>query len=257
MLIKFARYWFHLALERKVIGEFFMSNVTKARYWTAVLYPENMREGWEETIGDIIGLPYAYCIHDKDSLAKYQPKNQDEEYQRKTHVHIMIAFGNTTTYKRAMTIFSLLNEEGKQALNTCQACNSVRNTYEYLIHNTETCRKQGKYAYDTKERITGNNFDIGAYEQLSTDDKNRMAKELCDFISDNMICNFLDFYDFALAKFGSEYFEVIKTYSGFFERLCKGCYHKARENILTTKGKDATVINTPVEVDVSVEKEVS
>ena len=202
-----------------------MSNNQKAKYWTAVCYPENMRDDWIEQIGDILGVPYAYCIHDKDSLAKYNPTD-NEEYQRKTHVHIMIALPNTTTYKHAMDIFGGLSAEGKQALNTCESINSVRNTYEYLIHNTETSRKQGKYKYDISERITGNNFDIGSYEQLSLADKKRMTRELCDFITNNCITNFADFYEQSMLQFGEEYFESISTYSGLFERLCKGNYHK-------------------------------
>jgi hypothetical protein len=203
-----------------------MANGVKARYWMGVLYPENMLADWKEIIGDVLGVPYAYCVHDKDMLAKYKPKKQDEEYQRKEHVHVIVAFNNTTTYKHVMDVFNQLSEPGKKAINKCEACASIRNSYEYLIHNTETSRKLGKYEYDTAERVTGNNFDIGAYEQLSVDDKNRMAKELCDFITDNMISNFTDFYEMAIAKYSLEYFGVIKTYSGLFERLCKGNYHK-------------------------------
>ena len=78
--------------------------------------------------------------------------------------------------------------------------------YEYLIHNTETCKKQGKHLYTAAERITGNNFDIGSYEQLSTAEKYKMSKELCDFICEQNITNFADFYLYAVNNFGSEYF---------------------------------------------------
>lgn len=201
--------------------------ITKARYWTGVLYPENMRSDWQDVIGDILGVPYAYCIHDKDMLGEYEPK-QGEEHQRKEHVHLMVVFAGPTTYNHALNIMSSLSEKGKQAINTCEACHSVRNTYEYLIHNTETSKKQGKYLYSESERVCGNNFDIGAYEQLSVSDKNRMAKELCDFISDNGFTNFMDFYDMAMSAFSFEYFEIVKSYSGLFDRLCKGAYLKTQ-----------------------------
>lgn len=32
--------------------------------------------------------------------------------------------------------------------------------YDYLIHDTDKCRKLGKHQYDPSERITGNGFDI-------------------------------------------------------------------------------------------------
>ena len=66
----------------------------------------------------------------------------------------------------------LLSAEGKKAINKCEAVVGIRNVYDYLIHDTEDCRKKGKEQYDPSERITGNNFDIGAYEQLGTAEKN-------------------------------------------------------------------------------------
>ena len=43
-----------------------MGEINKARYWVAICYPENMKEDWQECIGDLIEYPYCYCIHDKD-----------------------------------------------------------------------------------------------------------------------------------------------------------------------------------------------
>ena len=52
-------------------SEVFMAKIDKARFWTGVLYPENMREDWKEVIGDTLQYPYAYCQHsqDKDNRA--------------------------------------------------------------------------------------------------------------------------------------------------------------------------------------------
>lgn len=134
--------------------------IGNARYWWAVLYQENMRPDWREKIDDLLQLPYAYCEHtaDKDSKSEH----------RKDHVHIIVAKSNTTSYKHIMEVFNLLSAPGKKALNTCEACVNIRHCYDYLIHDTDSCRKQGKEQYDPSRRITGNNFDIGAYEQISS-----------------------------------------------------------------------------------------
>lgn len=211
----------------------------KAKYWTAVLYPENMKDGWQDTIGDDLGYPYAYTMHDKDMLAKYKSKKSDDDYerQRKTHMHIIVAYNNTTTYKCAMSLFEKLSAPGKKCLNKCESVNNIRHAYEYLIHNTETAKKQGKYQYDPSERITGNNFDIGAYEQLSMQDKNNMAKELCDVIINQNYMNFADFYMHVISNYDMEYFELLKTYSGLFERLTKGNYQKMQFQNLSEREK--------------------
>ena len=67
----------------------------KAKYWTCILYPESMVDDWQDKICDILQVPFAYCIHDKDK--------DGHDGDRKIHVHVEIAFPNTTT-KNLLTI---------------------------------------------------------------------------------------------------------------------------------------------------------
>lgn len=196
-----------------------MSKIEKARYWTGVLYPENMIENWQEVIDDLLQLPYAYCVHssDKDSKSEH----------RKDHVHIIIAFPNTTTYKHSLSVFDTLSAPSKKAINTCEAVIDIRHMYDYLIHDTESCKKQGKELYSTEDRVIGNNFDIGSYEQISIADKNNIFIELSQAIIENDIKNYADFYEYVILNFvDMNYLEIMRTYSGHFERLTKGRYQK-------------------------------
>lgn len=204
--------------------DFFMASIGKARFWVGVLYPENMRADWQDKLPDIVQVPFAYCVHnaDKDSKSEH----------RKDHVHLILAFSNTTTYKHAMGVFGLLSAEGRQAINKCEAVINIRHQYDYLIHDTDNCRKQHKELYPPEARVTGNNFDIGAYEQLSTADKSAMCAELCNAIIAEQFTNFADFYVHAMSTYvaqDSAYFEIIRTYSGLFERLTRGNYQKITE----------------------------
>lgn len=56
----------------------------KARYWWAVLYQENMVDGWRDNIEELLQLPYAYCEHVADVDGKGE--------HRKDHVHVIIGF---------------------------------------------------------------------------------------------------------------------------------------------------------------------
>lgn len=209
-----------------------MPKITKARFWTGVLYPENMREDWEIAIGDVVQYPYAYCKHTRDKDSKSE--------HRKDHVHLLLAFPNTTTYQHALSVFGLLSAEGKKAINKVEACVSVRNVYDYLIHDTETCKKQGKELYDPSERITGNNFDIGAYEQLGTAEKNEMFLELGETIRDHGFTNYMDFYAYVVDNFDDmNYIEVMRTYSSHFERLTRGNHHKWEQGRLKKRPSQA------------------
>lgn len=194
-----------------VNGGFSMAD--KQKYWTGVLYPENMVEGWEDKIGDLLQVPYAYCIHDKD-LA-----NEDQE-QRKVHMHLVIAFPNTTTSKHALDVMKCL---GAAAINTCKPVNNINHIYNYLIHDTEDCKKKKKHLYDKSERITGNNFDIGSYEQLTQEDKDRIMFELEDMILEEAYTNYTMFYR-SVAKMGSEYRKSVSGHASHFYRLIQGNY---------------------------------
>lgn len=193
--------------------------IAKARYWWAVLYQENMRPDWREAIDDLLQLPYAYCEHtaDKDSKSEH----------RKNHVHIIVAKSNTTSYKHIMGVFNLLSAPGKKALNTCEACVNIRHCYDYLIHDTDSCRKQGKEQYDPSCRITGNNFDIGAYEQISSAQKQDMLFELVGFIMCGRFETVNDFTAAALREFPEQYREIIVRYNSILERYCRGNYLNA------------------------------
>lgn len=190
----------------------------KARYWAGILYPENMRPNWEDDISHLLQVPYAYAKHDADINA--------DGAERKEHIHLMIAYGNTTTARTAYSIMDKLSADGLHCLSTVESVNNVRHMYNYLIHDTEDCRKKHKHQYDASIRITGNNFDIGSFEQLSQADKNIMCKELCDIIIANGYSNFADFYIYVVNNYDMAYFDILRTYSGLFERLCRGVYCK-------------------------------
>ena len=194
--------------------------INKARTWWAVLYPENMIENWQEVIGDKLQLPYAYTLHCRDVDSKSE--------HRKDHVHVIIVFSNTTTYKHAMEVFEQLSAPGQKAVNTCEAVISIRSAYDYLIHDTETCRKAGKEQYGKEERITGNNFDIGAFEQLSVAERDAICKELSEAIREYRFTNFMDFYDYVMTEHCDDtyYFEVLQARSSFFNYLIKGNFNR-------------------------------
>lgn len=202
----------------------------KAKYWTGVCYPENMRDDWQDVAEDLLGVPFAYCVHDKDTL---QSKSDIIEHdERKVHVHFLPAFSNTTTEKHALETLNKLSKPDRVCCPKVFPVNSIRKMYDYLIHDTNNCRKQGKYLYDISERICCNNFDIGSYEQISLEEKNQLALELAKMITDMELKNFTVFQKTALMNYPENerlVIEVIKSNSGYFDRLVRGNYYLEKE----------------------------
>lgn len=187
--------------------------IEKSKYWWGVLYEENMQEDWEVQIGDILhGLPYCYCKHtpDTDSQSEY----------RKDHIHLIIAFSNTTTYNHAFKLFSGLNAPGKVACNKIESCISIRHSFDYLIHDTEGCREKGKYQYPAASRVTGNHFDIDLFAPLS---KKYILRELQTLIVSEHITNFDDFVKLVEEKYGDnhDYFVVLLSSSGYLKKIIR------------------------------------
>ena len=189
----------------------------KARYWNFVMYPESMVDNWQEDIAEIVQYPYAYCIHDKCMTKDGTP--------RKTHVHIIIAFPNTTTYNNVLGIAQKLG-----VCNYVEKTQNIRWMYNYLIHDTEDARKKGKYQYDPQERIIGNDFDIGSFEQISSAERDRILLDIKSMLRSGKFQDFyeLDEYIDTVVQ-DSAYSEVFRTYQSFLFNLMKAKFvHDSR-----------------------------
>lgn len=190
----------------------------KAKYWTFIGYPESMVSNWKDVLADTFQIPVAYCVHDKDK--------DGHDGDRKDHVHFVLAFPNTTTYKH---VLSLVQEIAPSCMIVKKVIN-VRYMFDYLIHDTDSCRSAGKHLYDKSERICLNNFDIGMYEQRSLEDKRNDAKQLKKYIIKNLIENVYDL-DLTLNSdpdidddLYDRYEDVLLGYSGYINNICKGVY---------------------------------
>lgn len=208
----------------------------KAKYWWAVLYPENMIKSWQDDIAEVLQLPFAYCVHDKDTLG--------HDGDRKKHIHLIVVWNNNTTYNAAFRRFAKLNAEGKQAFNKIEVCGDIKHCFDYLIHDTDNCRKKGKYQYPKEERIEGNNFDIGAYAQVSLGDKRELVKKLSRELVKHKFTDYVDWFEYVCNLDDMLSLEVALSYSGHFERLCKGMYHSATRSV---KQKQAMLIKAAYE----------
>ena len=198
-----------------------MATQNRARYWTGILWTENLPSNWEDTIADTVQLPFAYCKHDKDKDTKQE--------QRKDHVHVILAWPSPTTYKNALAVFKSIG--GAKACNSCQAINNMRYMYDYLIHDTDSCKKAGKHLYEPRERVCGNNFDIGTYEQVSQADKDAKFQELALAIRTEGFINFAEFFDFFVTNYvdDSVAWEILRSHGSNLERLTRGNYQRHQQ----------------------------
>lgn len=112
---------------------------TKVKLWEGICYPENMRDDWQDEIDDILQVPFAYAVHDID--------HDQKSKQRKTHAHVIVVWGGNTTRKAIINVLNRLSADGKKCCSSAEPINNIRHAYDYLIHDTASCRKKGKELY--------------------------------------------------------------------------------------------------------------
>ena len=145
-----------------------------------------------------------------------------------------MVWGGNTTRKAIINVLNRLSADGKRCCSSAEPVNNIRHAYDYLIHDTASCRKKERNCTQSKP-ASGNNFDIGQLEQLSTKDKQDMLFELVGFIMVEKFETINDFTTAALREFPEQYREIIVGYNSILERYCRGNYlnaerkRKARE----------------------------
>lgn len=185
-----------------------------AKYWEGILYQENMIENWKDEICRKIQRPFVYCEHSKDKMVK--------EGERKNHLHLIIAWDAPTTKSWALYVMNTLSKQGETCCPVIEPCRDIRNCYDYLIHDTEDARKKGKYQYLPEDRVEGNGFDIGCYEQISSTDKIVMSIEIQNFIYEHDITDYFELCVLVAELLGVKYYQIIKETSGHFGKLVNG-----------------------------------
>lgn len=176
----------------------------KKRNWAFVLYPESAPSDWRERLQKS-GLMCAISpLHDKDVNATGEPK--------KPHYHIILVYGNTTTFKNVEALTKRLNQPIPQALE------QVRGYYRYLTHEDNPEKAQ----YSKSDIQTLNGFDIRDFVEMTKSEVTKFKRELVQFIQDNNLMEYADLLDALMAGAGpSEWFDVASSNTLFFTAYLK------------------------------------
>lgn len=185
--------------------------VTKKRNWAFLIYPDSMPDNWKE-IFNLSGLQIAVSpLHDKDL-------NPDEE-EKKPHYHVIVVYGNTTTYNNVLQFTKQLNGTIPKALE------SVRGYYRYLTHKDNP----EKYQYDEKDIQTFGGFDILEFVELTKTQVNKIISELTYIIRDNDIFEYSDLIFYCLDNQLNDYFAVASNHTLYFCNLLNSLRNKKKE----------------------------
>lgn len=179
-----------------------------------ILYPDNMISGWERFIDKMIEVPCCWILHNQDPCDP--------------HIHIIIQWANNVQLSYYLKYLNQkLAREGINPVTGFKYCPAKlikavkypEHAYEYLIHNTDKAKSEGKYQYSPLERHCCNGFDIHFVKQLDKSKKYRISKEISDHIMNYKIMDIGQLYKWIVGK-TEDYYLYYESHSGYFERLC-------------------------------------
>lgn len=173
----------------------------KGRHFSYVVYPESAPEDWIEQLKKR-GLAFVVSpLHDKDVNPDETPK--------KAHYHVIVSWGNTTTYRAAKSLCILLNCPQPQMLKSCNGM------YRYLTH------KDNPEKYQYKEQPTCYN---GWLRPLDNADIANIKREIWQMVYTEDCQEYGELLMVCL-QHGQEYFEVASRNTLFFKSVCDGYRH--------------------------------
>lgn len=186
----------------------------KGRHFAYVVYPESAPADWIEQLQQT-GLSFVVSpLHDKDVDPTGIPK--------KPHYHVIISWGNTTTYRAARGLCDKLRCPRPQALKSPNAM------YRYMQH----LDNPDKYQY-TDIPTTYN----GWVRPLNAADVVQLKREIWGMVYTNDCQEYGELL-MVCVEHGSEYFDVASSHTIFFSKICDGYRHspirtlKRRYNML-------------------------
>ena len=169
----------------------------KKRNWAFVLYPESAPADWFDRLKQSGLMGAVSPLHDKDVNADGEPK--------KAHYHVILVYGNTTTYNNVKSLTDSLNQPIPQALE------QIRGYYRYFTHKDNP----EKYQYSDTDIVTFGGFDISDFVEMTKSEVTKYIKEIHAFVRDNNITEYSDLCDMLIDAGLEELYEVAINHTLF------------------------------------------
>ena len=203
----------------------------KKRNWGFVVYPTKeqlekigsvdydgadgygtLPDDWRERL-QLSGLQYAISpLHDKDKLEDGSGRI------KKPHYHVIVVYGNPTTFNNVKSFTNSLNAPIPQALE------QIRGYYRYLTHKDNP----DKFQYDEKDIQTGGGFNISDFVELSKSEVTEIKFKLQMLIREKEMEEYEEFMDYVQDNFDRTVYDVASNNTIFFNTYIKSKRHYKR-----------------------------
>lgn len=175
----------------------------KSRYWAFILYEDSRPKEWEEIITQWF-LPV--CVsprHDKDI--------KEDGTMKKPHYHVLLCFGNTTTYKTALKYAEELGAKIVKPIS------SSRGAYEYWTHKNNPEKAQ----YDEAEMRYFGGFSVEKNIGRTNEEEEEIIQAIIDIVNMKNFKELKEIYDYCNKMELIEYRNMIQKKTLFIKEYVK------------------------------------
>ena len=163
----------------------------RSRNWVVIVYPESAPNDWREILDNMHIQWIESPLHDKDV-------NPDGTV-KKSHWHVVLAFGSKKSYKQVKEITDKLNSPIPQKVH------NMKGQVSYLVHldNPE------KYQYPVEQVIAHGGIDVDKYFKATSGQRYDMIGEMIDYVRENNIVEMKDLIDYARVNRFDDWFPLL------------------------------------------------
>lgn len=166
--------------------------VTKARHFGFLLYPDSIPDDWVIQLEKLDVSIAISPLHDMDE--KKNPKDwntsdviKDGKHFKKPHYHGIYIAKNAVTVESVRK--KLKRRLGDNAVNHLEIIDSIKGAYEYLTHESKDAIAKKKHIYNKNDILHINDFDIDRYVTLDESQKKQLRNDLLDIVDTFEIVN--------------------------------------------------------------------
>lgn len=188
-----------------------------------LLYPDSAPEDWRSRLENTGVAIVVSPFHNRDiDRGKTAPK--------KAHWHVIALYKEPMRKGEIFRTFAraLEGPNGPEAVNTIVEVNFLEGMYNYLTHNTDKARADGKAQYDPKDILTFNGFEELYEQKLLEVGKKPVGQAVSDLIlrvgfpSVNDMIFYVEQHEKELPFTRDEVMVNLRNWSNAWKTLCGG-----------------------------------
>lgn len=167
--------------------------IEKSRHFAFLLYPESAPKNFIDKLSTLSEPIAISPLHDRDIA---EVDSDGVIRYKKEHYHCLFVANNATTADAVRK--KIQRKLSKEALAQVKICDSIKNYYDYLTHESKDAIAKNKTRYSKSDIIHLNNFDIDRYTDVSKEVKDELLTTILDIIVDYRLANIVQLRRFII-----------------------------------------------------------